>query len=309
MERAAPSTLLALALLSFEPLSAEGAGAAAPVVSLHAPGSSEVLIPAGSFLMGSTPDDVRYAIALCRKEPRGRGEDVCEKLFVNEMEAHEVTLSAFFIDRTEVTVGAYRRCVELGRCSAPPYASGATRFDRSDYPVTLVSWGDADEYCRFAGGRLPTEAEWERAARGAAGRRFPWGNVYNKSLANHGAFALDDTDDSDGFAELAPVGSFPLGRTPDGIDDMAGNVEEWVGDALDDASQYPKTSEVNPKGTGNGVFRLARGGAYGSYKGAPAGIGAGAPWLRGASRGFPHLASDRQTFRGFRCVHPLTDGL
>ena len=219
--------------------------------------------------MGSTPDDIKYAIALCRKEPRG--DDVCEKLFGNEIEAHEVTLSAFFIDRTEVTVGAYRRCVELGRCSAPPYASGATRFDRSDYPVTLVSWDDADEYCRFAGGRLPTEAEWERAARGAAGRRFPWGNVYNKSLANHGAFALDDTDDSDGFAELAPVGSFPLGRTPDGIDDMAGNVEEWVADALDDAAQYPKTSEVNPKGTGNGVFRIARGGGL---QGPMAGIGA-----------------------------------
>jgi len=80
---------------------------------------------------------------------------------------------------------------------------------------------------------------------------------------------------------------------------MAGNVEEWVADALDDASQYPKTSEVNPRGTGSGVFRLARGGAY-NY---------GGPWLRGAARGGPHLASDRQTFRGFRCVHPLTDGL
>src|SRR3954469_12171944 len=210
MDRTAACTALALALLSSEPLPAEGAGTTAPIVALHAPGSSQILIPAGSFLMGSTPEDIKYAIALCRKEPRG--DDVCERLFGNEIEAHEVTLSAFFIDRTEVTVGAYRRCVELGRCSAPPYASGATRFDRSDYPVTLVSWGDADEYCRFAGGRLPPEAEWERAARGASGRRFPWGNVYNKSLANHGAFALDDTDDSDGYPELAPVGSFPLGR-------------------------------------------------------------------------------------------------
>jgi formylglycine-generating enzyme required for sulfatase activity len=259
--------------------------------------------------MGSTENEVRFAIALCRKEPRG--DDSCEKLFVNEMEAHEVTLSAYYIDRTEVTVAAYKRCVELGRCSAVPYASGAQRFDRPDYPVTLVTWNDADQYCQFAGGRLPTEAEWERAARGASGRRFPWGSVYNKNLANHGSFAFDDTDDGDGYSELAPVGSFPLGRTPDGIDDMAGNVEEWVADAFDDASQYPSASEVNPKGTGSGVLRIARGGAYKGYPGplGMTGIGAGAPWMRGASRGLPHLASERQTFRGFRCVHPASGGL
>jgi len=305
MWQKAACVLVPIALLALAQGPAKGAGAAPPIiVELRAPGPARILIPTGTFLMGSTEEDIAYASGLCRKEPRG--DDICEKFFLNEMEAHEVTLSAYFIDRTEVTVGAYRRCAELGRCTLPPYASGASRLDRTDYPVTLVSWNDADEYCRFAGGRLPTEAEWERAARGAASRRFPWGNVYNKNLANHGSFALDDTDDSDGFDELAPVGSFPLGRTPDGIDDMAGNVEEWVADALDDASQYPKTSEVNPKGTGVGVFRLARGGAY---KGMMGGIGAGAPWLRGAARGFPHLASDRQTFRGFRCVHPVTEGL
>ncbi len=307
MERKAARALLPFALLAFVQEPARGAATALGIVELHAPGPAQILIPAGSFLMGSTEDDIKYAIALCRTEPRG--DDVCERLFVNEIEAHEVTLSSYFVDRTEVTVSAFHRCVELGRCAEPPYASGATRFARPDFPVTLVNWSDADQYCRFVGGRLPTEAEWERAARGPAGRRFPWGNVYNKNLANHGSFALDDTDDGDGFAELAPVGSFALGRTPDGIDDMAGNVEEWVADALDDASQYPKTSEVNPRGTGAGVFRLARGGAYGAYKGAMGGIGAGAPWLRGAARGFPHLASDRQTFRGFRCVHPVNEGL
>jgi formylglycine-generating enzyme len=184
------------------------------------------------------------------------------------MEAHEVMLSAYYIDRTEVTVAAYRRCVTLGRCAEPPYASGGQRFDRGDYPVTLVSWNDADEYCRFAGGRLPTEAEWERAARGTDGRHFPWGNLYNKRVANHGAlglengpFSLENADDSDGYFELAPVGSFPAGRSPDGIDDLAGNVEEWVADAIDDFNaRYSAVSEVNPKGAGIGLFRGVRGG-------------------------------------------------
>jgi formylglycine-generating enzyme required for sulfatase activity len=306
----AARALVLFALLASSQAPAEGADTT-NVIALRAPGPAEILIPAGSFVMGSTEKEIGFAIALCRKEPRG--DESCDKLFGNEVEAHEVTLSAYYIDRTEVTVAAYRRCVELGRCTAPPYASGALRFDRPDFPVTLVSWNDADEYCHFAGGRLPTEAEWERAARGASGRRFPWGNVYNKRLANHGSFALDDTDDGDGFSELAPVGSFPLGRTPDGIDDMAGNVEEWVADAFDDVSSYPSASEVNPKGTGSGVLRLARGGAYRGYGGvlgmAIAGIGAGAPWMRGAARGLPHPASDRQTFRGFRCVHPVPGGL
>jgi formylglycine-generating enzyme len=273
-----------------------------PMVALRAAGPSQILIRAGTFKMGSSTEEIEFAIELCKKD--WHGADACEKPFVNELEQHEVTLSAFFIDRTEVTVAAYRRCVELGRCTAPPYASGGQRFDRPDYPVTLVSWNDANDYCRFAGGRLPTEAEWERAARGIAGRRFPWGTTFNKNLCNHGAAGLDNTDDSDGFAELAPVGSFPAGRTPDGIDDMAGNVEEWVADAIDDffGAHYPSTSEVNPKGASAGAFRVLRGSAYATdYL-------SGTAWLRGAARIF-RPASERRTFRGFRCVRPVAEGL
>jgi len=251
--------------------------------------------------MGSTREDNDEAVDLCKRDWPG---DTCEKAFVNEFDAHEVSLSTYYIDRTEVTVGAYRRCVELGRCTLPPFAAGGQRFDRPDYPVVLVTWNDANEYCRFAGGRLPTEAEWERAARGTSGRRFPWGMSYNKSYCNHGAallFVHDVTDDSDGFAELAPVGSFPQGRTPDGIDDLAGNVEEWVHDAIDDVfgAHYPAASEINPRGANAGAFRVVRGGSFGV---------AGTPgWLRGAARRF-RPSSERDTARGFRCVHPVDEG-
>jgi formylglycine-generating enzyme required for sulfatase activity len=276
-----------------------------PIVALRAAGPSRILIRAGTFTMGSTSDDIEVAIDLCKKD--WHGADFCEKPFVNELEAHEVALSAYYIDRTEVTVADYRRCVELGRCSAPPFASGGQRLDRPDYPVTLVTWNDGDDYCRFAGGRLPTEAEWERAARGPSGRRFPWGNTYNQALCNHGSalIALQDvTDDRDGFAELAPVGSFPGGRTPDGIDDMAGNVEEWVQDAIDDVfgAHYPAADEVNPTGASGGAFRVVRGGAYGSELAGNAFAGTRA-WMRGAARRF-RAASERDHARGFRCVHP-----
>jgi formylglycine-generating enzyme required for sulfatase activity len=303
----APPWFVALAVasgLEIPPLDAGAPRADAPassehsIVTLRARGAAEVFIPAGTFLMGSDPPEIEIAVDMCKREPLG--DDNCEKAFANELEAHPVMLSAFYIDRTEVTVAAFTRCVELGRCVAPPFAAGGERFHRPDYPVTLVSWEDANTYCRFQGGRLPTEAEWERAARGLARRAFPWGKLYNASLANHGAFALDDTDDGDGFSELAPVGSFPLGRTPDGIDDMAGNAEEWVLDAIDDllGAHYPAASEVNPKGAPGGALRVARGGSYGS----------GAPWLRGATRGF-HAASTRSPRLGFRCVRPLDEGV
>jgi sulfatase modifying factor 1 len=287
------------------PLEPRHEARAGAVVALRAPGPDRVLVPNTTFIMGSRQDELDAVIALCKKEIQL--DEYCDKVFLNELEAHEVMLSSYYIDRTEITVAAYRRCVELGRCAEPPYASGGQRFDRRDYPVTLVTWNDADAYCRFAGGRLPTEAEWERAARGPGGRQFAWGDLYNKRLSNHGALGIDNgalgienTDDSDGFLELAPVASFPAGRTPDGIDDLSGNVEEWVADAVDDIFNvhYSPTSEVNPKGATVGVFRVVRGGSY----------EAGAAWVRGATRTF-RPGTERQPYRGFRCVHPVAEGL
>jgi formylglycine-generating enzyme required for sulfatase activity len=211
-------------------------------------------------------------------------------MFNVEYAPHEVYLSSYAIDRTEVTVASYRRCVDAGYCAAPPFAEGGMRFDRPSYPVTLVSWQDAVTYCAWAGGRLPTEAEWERAARGPSSRRYPWGNVYDPFVLNHGRLDRDALDASDGFLELAPVGSFPDGRTPDGIADMAGNVEEWVADYF--APEYPKESVVDPKGPETGEERVVRGGSYWH----------GRSRVRSAARE-KDSATSRRPWRGFRCAY------
>lgn len=240
--------------------------------------------------MGSTIGDVLEAVADCAREPLGHR---CrEELFSDELPDHRVALSAYWLDRTEVTVAAYARCVAARRCRAAPFAQGASRFDRPAYPISLVSWEDARDYCAFRGARLPTEAEFERAARGIARRRYPWGNLYNRHLANHGRLGLDASDASDGFAELAPVGSFPGGRTPDGFLDLAGNVAEWVHDYY--APSYPQQAQRDPKGPGlvaGTSERVVRGGHHAS----------GAPWLRGSARS--HAApTDRSPMVGFRCA-------
>ena len=97
----------------------------------------------------------------------------------------------------------------------------------------MITFDDAKRYCAFRGGRLPTEAEFERAARGPARRAYPWGQNYNPKLSNHGRLGVDTTDPNDGFSELAPVGSFPDGATPEGILDLAGNAAEWTADAFE----------------------------------------------------------------------------
>jgi formylglycine-generating enzyme required for sulfatase activity len=268
------------------------------VVVLRAPDAARVLVRAGVFSMGSDDDDLIDALSLCRLEPRR--DDCKEEWFAAEQAAHQVYLSDYWIDRREVTVARYRACATAGACASPPYAEGGERFDRPDYPVVLVTWNDARRFCAWDGGRLPTEAEWERAARGPSdstrgvtGRRYPWGNVYNPFLANHGAMAVDDLDGRDGFLELAPVGSFPDGRTPDGIEDLAGNVEEWVADWY--APEYPRADAVNPKGPDLGERRVVRGGSYVHAR----------AWLRGASRD-KESPGERAPWIGFRCARDGT---
>ena len=257
---------------------------------LRARGSPMIRVPSSEFSMGSTSADIVDALALCAHEPLAASCD--ERSFADELVLHRVKLSGFFLDRREVSVDEYQACVRIGRCKAPPYDRGARRFQQRSLPVTLVTWDDANAFCAARGARLPTEAEFERAARGESGRRFPWGELANDRLANHGRLGLDPSDDSDGFAELAPVGSYRAGRTPDGFLDLAGNAAEWVRDRY--ATQYPDGAVSDPQGPDASAATSARVVRGGSYESPLA-------WLRGAAR-TAALPSDRRPSLGFRCA-------
>lgn len=256
---------------------------------LLAPRAGRVLIAGAAFEMGSSPEQVLAAAADCRREPLG--ERCTAEMFANERPQQPVSVGPYFLDRTEVTVEQYRRCVRVGACATPSGLPADGRFDDPSYPVSRVKWSDARDYCSWTGARLPTEAEWELGARGAEGRRYPWGELYHSRAANHGRFGVIRTDPSDGYAELAPVGSLPAGRTPSGLLDMAGNVSEWVADNYAEGSTRASARASGPTKRSR---RVVRGGDYMS----------GAPWLRGAARGgLP--ASTRWPQVGFRCARSL----
>jgi sulfatase modifying factor 1 len=273
------------------------------VLRLRAPATGMIRVPRSTFSMGSDGLAVIEAAASCRRAspalPRAArgsdGEACSEEVFAVELERHRVTLSAYWLDRSEVTVAAYNRCVQLGRCAARPIRPGGERFERPELPASLVRWEDAEAYCRFRGARLPTEAEFERAARGTSGRRFPWGDTFHRGAANHGRLGWDRTASVDGYAELAPVGSYPSGRTPEGFLDLAGNAAEWVADRFQ--APYPAGDAIDPVGPptpfapGATPLRVARGGSYELP----------APFLRGAAR-LPRDGSSPDPTVGFRCA-------
>jgi len=279
-------TLLVLTALglSASPSDADAEPPARPLPRLlklrHARSPAAYLRPL-AFDMGSSEVEVLAALVSCRREPLPSRCD--EGTFENETPPHREQVAGFWMARTEVTVAEYARCVAAGRCGPADFQGGGGRFQRPTFPVTLVTFDDARHYCAFRGGRLPTEAEFERAARGAARRQYPWGKTFNGSLANHGRLGVDPTDVGDGFAELAAVGSFPDGGTPEGILDLAGNAAEWTADLFSPDYASPP-----------GVDRTVRGGSFASS----------AAFLRGAAR-VGKSPETREPTLGFRCVWPL----
>ena len=175
----------------------------------------------------------------------------------DEAPAHPVYLKAFFIDLKEVTQSEYDRFVKMTKREIPKvpvFEEEISKLVDPDYPVVGVGWNDAFGYCRWAGKRLPTEAEWEKAARGEGRRLYPWGDKFSYTFSN-----IDGDDD--GFLYLAPVGSYEVGRSPYGVYDMTGNVAEWVADSYDPKS-YQNTTFRDPSGPETSEFKVIRGGTW-----------------------------------------------
>jgi formylglycine-generating enzyme required for sulfatase activity len=149
----------------------------------------------------------------------------------NERPAHDATVGSFWIDRTEVTVGAYRACVGAHKCEAPPRSATTCTYEMGDetLPVSCVRWQDADVYCRAQSKRLPTEVEWELAARGGGAFKYPWG-MSSSSCLNAATLLHDNTGRSCTGRRPAHVGAYAMNVSPFGAVDMAGNVEEWTSD-------------------------------------------------------------------------------
>jgi serine/threonine-protein kinase len=201
-------------------------------------GVTMLYVPAGTFSMGSEVSD-------------------------DEKPIHPVDLAAYYIDKFEVTNAAYKRCVDAGACAAPKKSNSSTRpayygnpeFD--EYPVIYVDWNMAKTYCEWHDARLPTEAEWEKAARGTDGRTYPWGESIDCEKANYQSSCAGDTKQ---------VGSYLGGVSPYGTYDMAGNVWEWVNDWYD-GTYYQNSPSSNPLGPDTGSSRVLRGGSWGSGDG------------------------------------------
>ncbi len=255
-------------------MTGDGAPTAAPAASASPPAplaSGWIDIPSGSFEMGCNP--------ATRSDCRGIAGP------------RTVTLDAFKISSSEITVQAYQQCANEDACTVDGLTIDAincnwSQAGREQHPVNCVSWEQAQAYCTWAGGTLPTEAQWERAARGTDGRRYPWGD--DVALCSR-AVLTDEQGAGCGRQQTWRVGSHPEYASPGGALDMAGNVREWVADWWTPAPLGAPAT--NPTGPAAGVARVIRGGGYHD----------GPDDLRTYSRA--HLApNERRVDVGFRCV-------
>ena len=238
----------------------------------------EILIPAGAFMMGCDPEN-------------NAGVDCMPDI----LPLHKVELSAYYIDQYEVSNSQYARCVEARNCTKPKSLGDVEHPDYylnpdyTDYPVVAVDWKQADAYCHWVGGRLPTEAEWEKAARGEDLRPYPWGfEPAECSRAN-----FNSRTEGRCSQGTTPVGSYPAGASPYGVMDMAGNVWEWTNDWYD-WTYYQTSPTKNPMGPETGYQKIVKGGAY-DYSANVMTI----------SYNSDHLAQEFKLSFGFRCVRPL----
>lgn len=250
--------------LAAEPAASDGEGSIPPVANPKPAPADAAAVPAGPFWRGHP------------HEPRPFGNPDTHPM-------RELAVSAFRIARHETTAAEYEACVAAGACPARS-CPDATPALRPRQPVTCVTWDAAAAYCAWAGGRLPTEAEWEKAARGTDGRRYPWG--HSEPDCGQALTAAC------GANEPADVGTHPAGASPFGVQDMAGNAAEWTADWYA-PSYYAAAPATDPAGPASGDRRVVRGGSF-------------ATGSRLSMTGYRSFLAPTQALPdlGFRCVWP-----
>ncbi len=232
-------------------------------------GMRQLIVPEGEFTMGRSNQSAEIAFDRC-----GTPTNCDRSWFFSAVPEHVVYLDTFWIDETEISNNMYSKCVDAGVCTAPAvnylfYREVDSYYDNpefADFPVVYVSWADADIYCKWAGRRLPTEAEWEKAARGIDQRIYPWGDEFielNVNSCERGRCELDSNTPIDGYRLTAPVSSMELGRSPFDALHMSGNVAEWVNDwYLENYYEFsPATNPSGPNRPDSGL-KAYRGGSW-----------------------------------------------